>query len=162
MSGTEIAGVITTQRPFQGATPAVTVAEDAFKNRQVGAGIKQVSGRHAVVTEIGAGDLHQPDGITPVLYGKTSDNALSIGPAGGKMGDNRIVTGGSSGPGDYLGDGIRIKTGFHPCHIECGGRMNAGGTLHGRRQKDSGGKHDGPGIAGSVQVSGPCTLRSEE
>ncbi len=149
MSGTEIAGVITTQRPFQGAAPAVAVAEDAFKNRQIGAGIKQVSGRHTIMVEIGAGYLHQPDRVTTLLYHKAADDVLRIGPAGGQMGDNRGVTGGSSGLRNYLGDGIRIKTGFHPRYVERGGWMNAGGALHGRRQKGSGGKHDGLGIAGS-------------
>jgi hypothetical protein len=42
--------------------------------------------------------------------------------------------------------------------------MNAGGTLHGRRQKNSGGKHDSPGISGARRSADPvrCGVRSDK
>ncbi len=93
------------------------------------------------MAEIGAGDLHQPDRVTAILCCQATENLLCISPAGWQVRNNVLIAERGAGLRDNLSDGIRVKTGFHPCHVECRGRMNAGGALHGYRQKGCGGKH---------------------
>jgi len=59
LAGIKIAGVIATQRPFQGAAPEVAVSNDFFEDGQVGAGIEKLFCSDTVTGKISLVDLHQ-------------------------------------------------------------------------------------------------------
>lgn len=85
LAGFKVAGVVTTERPFQCSAAPVTVGENALKYRQIDARVKQVAGRDAVMAEIDAGDLHKADRIASALCSQLSGEADRLRQTCGEM-----------------------------------------------------------------------------